>query len=136
MPSIVMGDRDSDVIRRTVQLLLPRGGVEQARQLFDYLERQKSPILGEMNQEYVYVKVFTGDIAEAEKDVEKSVAAGSKDYRDYLRQGQLYGVLAQRLRNQGAGCQPRMEIRRGNAAAGAAGGRLPGQGRNLESPGG
>jgi len=93
-----MGERDSDVIRRTVQLLLPRGHIEEARQLFDYLEKQKSPLLGEMNQEYVYVKVFTGDIAEAEKDVEKSVAADSKNYKDFMRQGQMYGHLTQRLK--------------------------------------
>ena len=93
-----MGERDSDVIRRTVQLLLPRGHIEEARQLFDFLEKQKSPLLGEMNQEYVYVKVFTGNIAEAEKDVEKSVAADNKNYKDFLRQGQMYGHLAQRLK--------------------------------------
>ena len=109
-----MGERDSDVIRRTVQLLLPRGRIEEARQLFDYLEKQKSPLLGEMSQEYVYVKVFTGDIAEAAKDVEKSVAADSKNYKDFLRQGQMYGHLARRLRAQGAERQPGPEDRRGN----------------------
>ena len=33
-----------------------------------------------MNQEYVYMKVFTGDIDEAEKDVAKSVPADSQKY--------------------------------------------------------
>ncbi len=94
----VMGDRSSDVIRRTVHLLLPRGGYEEARRLFVFLEQQKSSILGEMNQEYALVKVFTGDIAEAEREVEKSVAADSKSYQDFLRQGELYVVLAQRLK--------------------------------------
>ena len=50
------GERDSDVIRRTVHLLLPRGCGGEAKQLFDYLEKQKSPLLGEMNQDYVYMK--------------------------------------------------------------------------------
>ena len=36
-----MGERDSDVIRRTVQLLLPRGHIDEARQLFDYLENRR-----------------------------------------------------------------------------------------------
>ncbi|MGO9107808.1 MAG: tetratricopeptide repeat protein, partial [Thermoguttaceae bacterium] len=94
----VMGERDSDVIRRTVQLLVPRNRIEQASHLLDYLEKQKSPLLGEMNQQYVYVKVFRGDIAKAEKDVEKSVAADSKNYEDFLRQGWMYRVLANRCK--------------------------------------
>ena len=97
-----MGERDNDVIRRTVQLLVPRGHIEEAGQLFDYLEKQKSPLLGEMNQEYVYVKVFTGEIAAAAKEVEKSVPADSKKYEDFLRQGEFYGVLAMRS----TGCPP------------------------------
>jgi tetratricopeptide (TPR) repeat protein len=96
-----MGERDNDVIRRTVKLLLPRRHVVEAKQLFDYLEKQKSPLLAEMNQDYVYVKVFTkvftGDIAEAAKEVEKSVAADSQKYEEFLHQGQFYGVLAGRL---------------------------------------
>ena len=44
------------------------------------------------------VKVFTGDIDEAEKDVENSVAADSKNYKDFLRQGQMYGFLARRVK--------------------------------------
>ena len=112
-----------------------RRRIEEARQLFDYLEKQKSPILGEMSQEYVYVKVFTGDIEKAEKDVEKSVAADSKNYKDYLRQGRMYDVLARRLETKRTGCQPRLENRRGNDADGAACGRFAGAGRILESPG-
>ena len=88
-----MGERDNDVIRRTVQLLCAaQEDIEQARQLFDVLERQKSSLLGEMSQEYASVKVFTGNIAEAAKDVENSVAADSKNYKDFFRQGQLYGL--------------------------------------------
>ena len=95
-----MGERDNDVIRRTVQLLLPRGRMEEARQLFDYLEKLPSPLLDQMNQEYTYLQVFTGGIAEAEKEVENSVAANSKNYQDYFRQGQMYGHLAARLKSQ------------------------------------
>jgi tetratricopeptide (TPR) repeat protein len=107
-----MGERDSDVVRRTVQLLLPRRRIEEARQLFDFLERQKTPLQGDLNQEYAYVKVFTGDIAEAEKDVEKSVPAGSKNYQDFLRQAQMYGHLAERLhfKAQNAGHDRRAEL--------------------------
>ena len=94
----LMGERDSDVIRRTVQLLLPRRRIDEAGQLFDYLEKQNSPLLSEMNSEYLSYKVFRGDIAEAAKDVEKSVAADSKNYKDFLRQGEMYGFLARRLR--------------------------------------
>ena len=94
-----MNERDSDVIRRTVQLLVPRGRVGEAKQLFDYLEKKKSPLLGEMNQEHLYVEVFTDpNIARAEQAVEKSVAEGSKDYKEIMRQGQMYGFLAQRLK--------------------------------------
>ncbi len=96
----VMGEHSNDVIRRTVHLLLPRRGYQDAKVLFDYLEQQKSSILGEMSQDYVNVKVFTGDIAEAERDLEKSVAGGSKNYEDYLRQGELYKVLAKRRANE------------------------------------
>ncbi len=94
----IMGERDSDVIRRTVQLLLPRGYIDEAGQLFAYLEKQKSPLVGEMNQQLVEVRVFRGEIAEAAKDLEKSVPADSKNYRDFLYQGFLYGHLAERLR--------------------------------------
>jgi tetratricopeptide (TPR) repeat protein len=93
-----MKERDSDVIRRTVHLLLPHGRVEEAGELFKFLERQKSPLLGEMSQEYAYVKVFVGDIAEAEKALDKSVVPDDKNYREFFRQGQLYGVLAHRLK--------------------------------------
>lgn len=96
-----MGERDGDVISRTVKLLVARGhreDIDEAKQLFDYLEMQKSPLLGEMSQDYVFVKVFTYPIGTAEKEVDKSVAAGSKNYQDFLRQGQLYGVLTHRLK--------------------------------------
>ena len=91
-----MRERDNDVIRRTLALLMPRGRIDEAGQLFDYLEKQKSPLLGEMAPQYALWKVYRGDIAAAEKEVDKSVPAGSKDYRDFLRQGQMYSVLADR----------------------------------------
>ena len=91
-----MRERDNDVIRRTLALLMPRGRIDEAGQLFDYLEKQKSPLLGEMRPQYALWKVYRGDIAAAEKEVDKSVPAGSKDYRDFLRQGQMYSVLADR----------------------------------------
>ena len=93
-----LGERDGEVIRRTVHLLLPHGRIQEAAQLFDYLEKQKSPLLGEMTQEYIYVKVFTGNIEVAAEEVAKSVAANSRKYEDFLRQGQLFGVLARRLK--------------------------------------
>ncbi len=98
-----MGDRDSDMIGRAVRLLVARGrrtDIEEAKQLIDYLEKQKSPLLTEMNQQVAYVKVFTGDIAEAAEEVKNSVAADSKNYEDFLRQGQMYAFLAQRLKSK------------------------------------
>ena len=109
-----MGERDSDVIRRTVQLLLSRGRGEdlgEAKSLFDYLEKQKSPLLSELSQERDYVMAFTGDITRAAEEVGNSVPAGSKDYKDYFRQGQLYGFLARRvgIKAQQAGRDPRVD---------------------------
>jgi tetratricopeptide (TPR) repeat protein len=93
-----MGERDTDVIRRTVHLLMPRRRYEDAKALFDYLDKQKSPLVGEMNEDYVYVKVFTGDIADAEKELDKAVAADNKSDKNLLRVGQLYSMLAHRLK--------------------------------------
>ena len=99
-----MGERDSDVIRRTVHLLLPRGRIADAKQLVDFLERQKSPLLGEMGEDTLYVMVFTfEDIAAAEKAVKDSLAGDSKNYKDFLRQGQLFGHLAHRLKLKAQG---------------------------------
>ncbi len=91
-----MGERDGDVIRRTVHLLLPRGRIDEAGQMLVFLEKQKSSLLGELSQEYTFYKVFRGDPLVAEKEVDKSVADDCKNYRDFLRQGQMYGLLAHR----------------------------------------
>ena len=96
-----MGERDGDVISLTVRLLVARGhreDIDEARKLFDYLEVQKSPLVAEMNQDYLYVRVFTDPVSTAAKEVQKSVAADSKNYVDFLRQGQLYFILAHRLK--------------------------------------
>jgi cellulose synthase operon protein C len=93
-----LGERDNDVMRRAVHLLVGHGRVDEANQLFAYLENQKSPLLGEMQQDHVLVRVFRGNISDAVKDVESCVAADSKKSDDFLRQGELYGILVQRLR--------------------------------------
>ena len=93
-----MNERDSDVIGRAAKLLVPRRRIEEAKQLFDYLEKQKSPLLDEMHQDYVFVKVFTGDIQVAEKEVDKSVAADCKNYKDFAWQGEMYAYLTLRLK--------------------------------------
>ena len=110
-----LGERDSDVIRRTVQLLVAHGSredIDEARQLFAVLEKQKSSLLGEMSSEYAFVKVLTGNIAEAAVDVEKSVPADSKNYKDFLRQGQMYALLARRLKFSSRGGETGAETTR------------------------
>ena len=109
-----LGERDSDVIRRTVQLLLSRGRAddfEEAKSLFAYLEKQKSPLMNELKWEHGYVMVFRDDITRAAKEVGKLGPAGSKDYKDYFRQGQVYGLLARRVgfNAQRAGRDPRSD---------------------------
>ena len=56
-----LGERDGDVIRRTVQLLVPRGRIDEAKQLVDYLEKKKSPLLGEMTPDLAWVMAFRGE---------------------------------------------------------------------------
>jgi len=93
-----MGERDGEVLRSTVHLLLPHGRIQEAAQLIDYLEKQKSPLLSEMTEESEVVKAFVGDIGPAAKVIEQSVPPDSRKYQDFLRQGQLFGVLARRLK--------------------------------------
>jgi tetratricopeptide (TPR) repeat protein len=93
-----LNERDNDVIRRTAQLLVPRGRIDVAMQLFDYLEKQKSPMVDEMGQDYVYVKVFTSPVDEAEQLVDKSVVADSKNSKDLAWQGEMYACLTLRLK--------------------------------------
>jgi tetratricopeptide (TPR) repeat protein len=96
-----LSDRDVDVIGRTVRLLVPRRRFDEAKALFDYLEKQKSSLVEEMHQDYVFVKVFRckdDEIAEAELLVEKSVAPDSKSYKDLAWQGELYYILTNRLK--------------------------------------
>ena len=96
-----LGERDVDVIGRTVRLLVPRRRFDEAKLLFDYLEKQKSPLVGEMHQEYIFVKVFRckdEDIANTANLIEKSVPADSKNYKDLAWQGELYAYLANRLK--------------------------------------
>ena len=96
-----LGERDVDVIGRTVRLLVPRRRLDEAKLLFDYLEKQKSPLVGEMHQDYIFVKVFRckdEEIADAGNMVEKSVAAESKNYNDFAWQGELYAYLTNRLK--------------------------------------
>ena len=96
-----LGERNVNVIARTVRLLVPRRRFDEAKQLFDYLEKQKSPLIGEMHQEYIFVKVFRckdEEIADAGNLVEKSVPADSKNYKDLAWQGELYAYLTNRLK--------------------------------------
>jgi cellulose synthase operon protein C len=95
--AIYLGVRDNDVIRRTVHLMVQRGKFNDAKPLFDYLQKQKSPVLDEMQTENLYLNVFIGNIEEALKGVDNSVAVGSKHYEDFLLQGQLYEILVGRL---------------------------------------
>ncbi len=95
-----LGERDNDVIGRTVRLLVPRRRLGEAKMLFDVLETQKSPLLEEMHQEYVFVQVFRGkeeEIPKAEALVDKFVAADSRNEKDIAWQGEMYAVLASRL---------------------------------------
>jgi cellulose synthase operon protein C len=96
--AIHFGNRDSDVVGRAAQMLVARRRLDDANKLFVFLEKQKSPLLDEMPREYGLVKVFLGDIAEAEKLVEKSVAADSKNAKDFLWQGEMYAYLTSRLK--------------------------------------
>ncbi len=130
-----MGERDGDVIRRTVQLLVPRGHIEEAKQLFDYLEKQKSPLLSEMKEQYVTVEVFTGRHRQSR---------GGRREIGRRRQHELQGLPASgtdvRLSGpafeiQGGACQAGRQIRPGNDRDGAAGrGRATGS-PQIESPG-
>jgi cellulose synthase operon protein C len=97
LSAIRLGDRSNDVIRNTVKLLVPRNEIDKAKQLFDYLEQQKSPLLDEMSQQHELVLAARGDISKAATAIGKSVAADSRNDRDFLRQGQMYGILAKRL---------------------------------------
>jgi tetratricopeptide (TPR) repeat protein len=101
MRAFFLGERNSDVIGRTVRLLVPRRRLDEARVLFDILEKQKSGLVDEMHQDYVLVSIFgckDEDIGKAEKMVEQSVAADSKNAKDLAWQGQLYAYLTNRLK--------------------------------------
>jgi tetratricopeptide (TPR) repeat protein len=93
-----LGVRDNDVIGRAARLFLSRGRLDEAKAMFDYLESRKSPLLDEMHQEYVFVKVFRGDVAVAEKELDKFVAPDCKNYKDFAWQGQMYALLTKRLK--------------------------------------
>jgi len=115
--AVSMGVHDSDMIRRTVHLLLKGHdfeNIKEAGQLFDYLEKQKSPLLVDMNQDYLLVRVFTGDVAEAAKDVAGSVPPNSRECDDLVRQGQLYRVLANRLSTQAQAAHRETEAANGD----------------------
>ncbi len=102
--AISRGERDVDVIRHTARLLVQRHHPEDlkdAKELFDSLEKQKSPLVGEMQQEYIFVKVLRckdGDIAETGNLVEKSVAPDCKSDKELTWQGELYSILTDRLK--------------------------------------
>lgn len=98
----MQGERDNDVIGRAARLFVRRRRIDEAKAMFDYLESKKSPLLEEMQQEYVFVKVFRGEIDKAEKLVKDSVAADSKNYKDLVRQGEMYAVLVNRLKTAAA----------------------------------
>ena len=87
--AVRMGDHDGDVISRTAHSSWPAGALDEAKQLFDYLEMQKSPLVAEMDQDYLLVKAHRYPVRAAEKDVDKSVAANSKKLPGFLVAGAL-----------------------------------------------
>ena len=83
--AFMQGDRNSDFLGRTVRLLVPRRRYDEAKLLFDILEKQKSAVVGEMQKTYVTVKAVrckNEEIGDVEKLIEQSVAADSKDAKD------------------------------------------------------
>ena len=108
-----MGERDSDVIRRTVQLLVPRGHIEEARQLFDYLEKQKSPLLGEMSQRVHLREGLHGRHRRSREGGREIGCRRQQELQRLLAAGTDVRLSGPAFESQGAECQPGREDRRG-----------------------
>ncbi len=93
--AVKQGEKSPEVARRALRLLYNKGEYAAANDLLHQMEGQQVPFTTDLFREQSGVLYGLQDVSGALAAAEKAAKA-SKDYRDYLWLGQLYGVLGRR----------------------------------------
>lgn len=101
LQAISLGERDPEIIRRTVQLLFQNQRYSEADRLLRRLEDRQIPFTSDMNRMWTEIALRQGNFEQALEMAQKSINEGSKDYRDHLWHGQVMGILARRAKADG-----------------------------------
>jgi tetratricopeptide (TPR) repeat protein len=98
--AIELGERNPQIIQRTIQLLFAKQRYDDARRLLHQFEGQQANFSAGMNQ-------LSASVALQEKEFDRAVetarktAAGSKNYQSHLWLGQVLGVVARQAKADG-----------------------------------
>jgi Tfp pilus assembly protein PilF len=94
-------DRRLEVIRRAVQLLLPRRRYDDAKALLEYLQSKDDGLTVELQQDKIAVGALTHvDLETVHADLMKTAKPDSKVYSDHLWHAQVASVLARRAKKE------------------------------------
>lgn len=95
LKAVQLGERDPDVIRRTLQLLAGANRYAEARQVLGRLQDRTgiSPELQRLESEILF---RTQDYIQALRIAQKTVDDGSTDYQDHIWLGQLLWSMGRR----------------------------------------
>jgi len=95
--AIDLGERSPRLIRRVVQLLAERQRFLEADRILRRLEEQQSPFSSDLSRMASEVSLRLDDFDRA-LELAKQAAKDSKEYRDHVWLGQVWGILGQRAR--------------------------------------
>ena len=99
--AITLGERDPNVIRRTLRLLAENKRFEQASSLLEQLQGS-SPLSGELPRLASEIHYQNRDYESALNAAEKAVESGAADYRDYLWLSQMRWLAGRRAEAEAA----------------------------------
>jgi tetratricopeptide (TPR) repeat protein len=99
LEAIGLGERQLEVVRRTVELLYKRRRYAEAELVIQQLPEQ-SPLFGNLQRLAAEVFLQNGNYARALDLAGTAVSADSKDFRDHVWLGQILWVAAQRAEVQ------------------------------------
>ena len=95
MRAVDLGERQFELLRRTVQLLYKHKRYTDAELVIQRLTEQ-TPALGDLQRVAAEISLQTGDYNRALELADKAVAENSTDYRDYVWLGQVLWAASQR----------------------------------------
>jgi tetratricopeptide (TPR) repeat protein len=99
--AIEHGERDLELVRRTVNMLFERYQYAEADKILRQLDTSNSPLSEDLLRREVMISIDSGDFNKALGLARRAYKPSSTDYHDHVWQAQVLQLLAERARREG-----------------------------------